>query len=46
MPTPARDQPWYSFDYGFVHFTFMSTEHDYSIGTRSTTTLLPPIPNT
>lgn len=34
MPTPARDQPWYSFDYGFVHFTFMSTEHDYSIGSK------------
>ncbi|ELR18962.1 diphosphonucleotide phosphatase 1, putative [Acanthamoeba castellanii str. Neff] len=32
MPTPARDQPWYSFDYGFIHFTFMSTEHDFSIG--------------
>jgi hypothetical protein len=35
MPTLARDEPWYSFNYGFAHFTFMSSEHDYSIGTAS-----------
>ena len=31
MPGPAAhpqdDAPWYSFDYGAVHFTVMSTEH-------------------
>eukprot|EP00052_Salpingoeca_macrocollata_P016710 m.134920 g.134920 ORF g.134920 m.134920 type:complete len:528 (+) comp20146_c0_seq3:81-1664(+) len=23
---------WFSFDYGLVHFTFMSTEHSYDVG--------------
>jgi hypothetical protein len=32
MPTPGRDQPWYSFDYGSVHFVFMSSEHNFTIG--------------
>ncbi len=36
MPTPARDQPWYSFDYGSVHFVFMSSEHNFTIGATST----------
>ena len=26
--------PRYSFDYGLAHFTVMSTEHDYSPGSR------------
>ncbi|CAM9572762.1 unnamed protein product, partial [Phaeothamnion confervicola] len=33
MPPPAddplADTPWYSFDYGPVHFTVISTEHDF-----------------
>ena len=36
MPTPGRDQPWYSFDYGSVHFVFMSSEHNFTIGATST----------
>lgn len=30
MPTPAKDKPWYSIEQGPVHFTVMSTEHDWS----------------
>eukprot|EP00051_Salpingoeca_urceolata_P004281 m.63959 g.63959 ORF g.63959 m.63959 type:complete len:569 (+) comp13519_c0_seq1:60-1766(+) len=30
MPRPGRDQPWYSFDIGVVHFVLVSTEHDFS----------------
>lgn len=30
MPTTAEDKPWYSIDQGPVHFTVMSTEHDWS----------------
>jgi hypothetical protein len=36
MPTPGRDQPWYSFDYGSVHFVFMSSEHNFTIGATFT----------
>lgn len=25
------DQSWYSFDYGSIHFIFMSTEHDFRV---------------
>jgi len=32
MPTTARDQPWYSFNYGNVHFVFMSTEQNFLVG--------------
>jgi hypothetical protein len=33
MPAPAsRDQPWWSYDIGLIHFVGMSTEHDYSVG--------------
>ena len=37
QPDPARnkgpgDAPWYSFDYGPIHFTVMSTEHAYAPG--------------
>lgn len=28
----APDEPWYSFDYGNVHFLLMSTEHNFQIG--------------
>lgn len=30
MPTPAKDKPWYSIEQGSVHFTVVSTEHDWS----------------
>ncbi|KAK9192214.1 hypothetical protein WN943_020830 [Citrus x changshan-huyou] len=30
MPIPARDKPWYSIEQAGVHFTVMSTEHDWS----------------
>ncbi|CAK9147487.1 unnamed protein product, partial [Ilex paraguariensis] len=30
MPTPAKDKPWYSIEQGSVHFTVISTEHDWS----------------
>eukprot|EP00698_Gefionella_okellyi_P012731 TRINITY_DN3448_c0_g1_i1.p1 TRINITY_DN3448_c0_g1~~TRINITY_DN3448_c0_g1_i1.p1 ORF type:complete len:576 (+),score=64.75 TRINITY_DN3448_c0_g1_i1:121-1728(+) len=29
MPRPSNDQPWYSFNYGSIHFILMSTEHDF-----------------
>jgi hypothetical protein len=29
LPDATRDEPWYSFDYGNVHFVFMSTEHNF-----------------
>lgn len=29
---PMADSPWYGFDFGPVHFTIMSTEHDFSPG--------------
>ncbi|CAI9102860.1 OLC1v1001214C1 [Oldenlandia corymbosa var. corymbosa] len=30
MPTPSKDKPWYSIEQGSVHFTVISTEHDWS----------------
>ncbi|KAL9266876.1 putative inactive purple acid phosphatase 27 [Drosera capensis] len=30
MPTQAKDQPWYSIEQGPLHFTIMSTEHDWT----------------
>ncbi|XP_042479945.1 probable inactive purple acid phosphatase 27, partial [Macadamia integrifolia] len=30
MPTIAKDKPWYSIEQGPVHFTVMSTEHDWN----------------
>lgn len=30
MPTQAKDKPWYSIEQGSVHFTVISTEHDWS----------------
>jgi len=29
MPTPGTDKPWYSFNYGNIHFLLMSTEHEF-----------------
>lgn len=31
---PMADSPWYGFDFGPVHFTVMSTEHDFSPGSK------------
>ncbi|XP_058782395.1 probable inactive purple acid phosphatase 27 [Vicia villosa] len=31
MPTSAKDKPWYSIEQASVHFTVISTEHDWSI---------------
>lgn len=28
------DSPWYSFDFGPVHFTVISTEHDFTTGSE------------
>lgn len=30
MPTQGEDKPWYSFESGPVHFTVMSTEHNWT----------------
>ncbi|XP_039002235.1 probable inactive purple acid phosphatase 1 [Hibiscus syriacus] len=30
MPTPEKDKPWYSIEQGSVHFTVISTEHDWT----------------
>uniref|UniRef100_A0A7N0ZZK2 Purple acid phosphatase n=1 Tax=Kalanchoe fedtschenkoi TaxID=63787 RepID=A0A7N0ZZK2_KALFE len=34
MPTPAKDKPWYSIQQGPVHFTVISTEHDWTQGSE------------
>ncbi|KAK3003546.1 hypothetical protein RJ639_019481, partial [Escallonia herrerae] len=34
MPTPAKDKPWYSIEQGSVHFTIISTEHDWSSNSK------------
>ncbi|KAM7262532.1 hypothetical protein ACFE04_000215 [Oxalis oulophora] len=30
MPTQGKDKPWYSIEQGPIHFTLISTEHDWS----------------
>ncbi|XP_073037547.1 probable inactive purple acid phosphatase 27 isoform X1 [Primulina eburnea] len=30
MPTAAQDKPWYSIEQGPLHFTIISTEHDWT----------------
>ncbi|XVE90779.1 hypothetical protein DITRI_Ditri20bG0104200 [Diplodiscus trichospermus] len=30
MPTAAKDKPWYAIEQGSVHFTVISTEHDWT----------------
>ena len=32
MPRPAEDEPWYSFDFGPIHFLQYSTEHVFAKG--------------
>lgn len=34
MPAPGSDKPWYSFASGPVHFTVMSTEHNWTRGSE------------
>ncbi|BBM98080.1 acid phosphatase type 7 [Marchantia polymorpha subsp. ruderalis] len=34
MPTPAQDKPWYSLESGPIHFTVVSTEHDWKAGSE------------
>lgn len=34
MPVQELDKPWYSIEYGPVHFTIMSTEHDWRVGSE------------
>lgn len=34
MPTSAADKPWYSIASGPVHFTIMSTEHNWTSGSE------------
>ncbi|GAB2223012.1 hypothetical protein Droror1_Dr00017146 [Drosera rotundifolia] len=34
MPTPGKDKPWYSIEMGPVHFTVISTEHDWQVGSE------------
>ncbi|XP_042480536.1 probable inactive purple acid phosphatase 27 [Macadamia integrifolia] len=34
MPTATKDKPWYSIEQGPVHFTVISTEHNFSLGSE------------
>lgn len=35
MPAPATtNEPWWSYDVGLIHFVGMSSEHNYSIGSK------------
>lgn len=35
MPQPATtNEPWWSYDVGLIHFVGMSTEHDFTIGSK------------
>lgn len=35
MPYPATtNEPWWSYDIGIIHFVGMSTEHNYTIGSK------------
>ncbi|KAH9290758.1 hypothetical protein KI387_034875, partial [Taxus chinensis] len=34
MPTQMEDKPWYSISQGPVHFTVISTEHNWSVGSE------------
>ncbi|KAB1223680.1 putative inactive purple acid phosphatase 1 [Morella rubra] len=40
MPTPAMDKPWYSIEEASVHFTVISTEHNWSVGLANESYLL------
>ncbi|KAJ4711571.1 Purple acid phosphatase [Melia azedarach] len=34
MPTQSKDKPWYSIEQASVHFTVISTEHDWSVNSE------------
>jgi hypothetical protein len=34
MPSPAKDKPYYGFNFGNVHVTMMSTEHNFDVGSE------------
>ncbi|CAA0831306.1 Probable inactive purple acid phosphatase 27 [Striga hermonthica] len=34
MPTPGKDMPWYFIEQGPVHFTVISTEHNWSVNSE------------
>lgn len=34
MPGVQSDKPWYSYEYGNIHFTLMSTEQNFQEGTE------------
>ncbi|KAJ4711572.1 Purple acid phosphatase [Melia azedarach] len=34
MPTRSKDKPWYSIEQAGVHFTVISTEHDWSVNSE------------
>ena len=38
MPTSAKDKPWYSIEQASVHFTIISTEHDWSVNSEQVIT--------
>ena len=40
MPENGNQPWWYSFEYGLVHFTVLSTEHDFTVGSRQHTWLV------
>uniref|UniRef100_A0A383VVS5 Purple acid phosphatase n=1 Tax=Tetradesmus obliquus TaxID=3088 RepID=A0A383VVS5_TETOB len=40
MPQAGRDKPWYSFDFGPIHFTQYSTEHPFHPGSEQHAWLL------
>eukprot|EP00878_Enallax_costatus_P019287 GHUV01020344.1.p1 GENE.GHUV01020344.1~~GHUV01020344.1.p1 ORF type:complete len:392 (+),score=91.17 GHUV01020344.1:31-1206(+) len=40
MPLPGRDEPWYSFNYGPIHFIQYSTEHAFHRGSEQHSWLL------
>lgn len=38
MPAAAADKPWYSYSSGPIHFTVMSTEHNWTRGSEQVLT--------
>ena len=38
MPTPGKDKPWYSIEQASVHFTVISTEHNWSVNSEQVIT--------
>lgn len=40
MPQAGPDKPWYSFDFGPIHFLQYSTEHDFAPGSEQHTFVL------